>query len=477
MADATMGSAEWWRDRLVKELVARQAKVKLLEDYYRGEHPLPTPPKRLKPSVMAEARRAYSHLMRLGVTNWVKLVADAPSERLEVIGFRFGKPDTTQDADQAAWRIWQANSLDADSALVHDNALQTGTSFVLIDPFVAEGQAPLITCEHSAQMIVAYQPGSRRRRAAALKLWSDESGMFMATLYLPGLIYKWQTKSLPTSWVERRPTGEEWPLTNPLGAVPVVEFRANPSLKAAPYGGGYGEFESVLSIQDRINKTIFDRLVTAEFQAFRQRWAIGWSPETDEATGLPREDQIFKASQAFLWTFAADPAEVKVGEFGQADFTQFIKATETDVNAMAAISKTPPHYLLGAMVNISGDGIVAAESGLTSKSRKHGRNFGESWEEVMRLALAATGSPHATDLSSQIIWADFERRTWGEQVDAVSKMGADPINVPREALWSMLPGVKPQDMARWTAMNEAEQLLNPPPDPVPANGPQPVPTV
>ena len=159
--------------------------------------------------------------------------------------------------------------------------------------------------------------------------------------------------------------------------MPVVEFAANPSLKAAPFGGGRAEFEPVLSIQDRINKTIFDRLVTAEFQAFRQRWAIGWSPEVDEETGLPREDQVFKASQAFLWTFAAHPDEVKVGEFGQADFTQFIKATEADVNAMAAISKTPPHYLLGAMVNISGDALTARNPGSTAKTKKHARRFGE----------------------------------------------------------------------------------------------------
>lgn len=461
-------TAEWWRDRLLKQLLHRRIRVSQLERYYEGKHPLPSPPKRLQASVLAEARKAYSHLMELGITNWVKLVADAPSERLEVVGFRFGEPSATQKADQGAWRIWQANNLDADSALVHDNAFHTGNSAVLVDPFVTAGDVPRITCEHSSEMIVAYAAGSRRERAAALKVWDDDSGRRFVTLYLPDALWKWQTRSVrpnygeamgETTWEPRQPDGEPWPLPNPLHVVPVVEFRANPSLKPAPFGGGTAEYETVLPIQERINKTVFDRLVTAEFQAFRQRWVVGWTPDIDPKTGVPRADQTFKAAQAFIMAFGGNPDEIKVGEFPQADFTGFIKAVESDVNAMAAISKTPPHYLLGAMVNISGDALTAAESGLAAKTKKHARNFGESWEEVIRLALKAMGDPKADDQQSQILWGDIEHRSWSEQVDAVLKMQA--LGVPQEALWAMLPGVSQQDVARWKAMNEMAGLTAP----------------
>lgn len=473
-----LGSAEAWRDKLRLELQKRRTKVDRLERYYDGCHPLPDPPARLKGQALEEARRAYANLMRLGVTNWVKLVADAPSERLEVVGFRFGDPAVAQSAsgalsaDQRAWRIWQANHLDADSQLVHDNAFQTGQSFVLVDPFVEAGGIPVITAEHSAQVIVAYRPGSRREMVAALKWWQDEEqNLEFETLYLPGEIFKWtllppkRKNSTVRERVQRMGDDDsEWPLPNPLGLVPVVEFPANPKLRAAVYGGGTGEFETVLSIQDRINKTIFDRLVTAEFQAFRQRWAIGWTPEFDEETGAPKNPaEVQAAWQALLMTFEGDPDEVKVGEFGQADFKQFLEAVESDVNAMAAISKTPPHYLLGSMVNISGDALTAAESGMTSKTKKHARNFGECWEKVMRLALAAAGDVElAGDMQSQVVWADIEHRTYGQQVDAISKMGAEPIGVPREALWERLPDTTPQDVIRWRAMKAAEGLLRDP---------------
>lgn len=440
------------RDDLLRKLGDQQRRVERLENYYEGKHPIPSPPRRLNARAFDEARRAFSHLAKLGVTNWVKLVADAPSERLAVMGFRFGED---MSGDQDAWRIWQQNQLDADQALVHDNALQTGSSYVLV--WGDEDGEALITPEHSSQMIVAYVPGSRRRRLAALKSWTDDDGRWLCTLYTPEAIYKWQTRSTTPGlgvalngepgWEPRQVAGEPWPLPNPLPAVPVVEFAANRSLRPSPYGGGMAEYESVIPIQDRINKTVFDRLVTAEHQAFRQRWAIGWDPPRNPETGEVDQGAMQRASQSSLWTFDMDPSEIKLGEFDQADFTGFLEAVEADVNAMAAISKTPPQYLLGAMVNISGDALVAAESGLVSKTQKHQMNFAESWEEVMRLALAVNGDPRANDRSSMIIWRDAEMRNMAQTVDAVLKM--QQLGVPTEALWQMLPGVTPQDINRW----------------------------
>src|SRR4051812_18462851 len=124
-----MGSPDWWRDRLLERLSQRCAEVKRFEDYYEGRHPVPSVPKRLTDAAFAEATAAYKNLASLGITNWVKLVADAPAERLAVSGFRFGDQPAW---DKDAWLIWQRNHLDADSPLVHDNSLQTGTSFVLV---------------------------------------------------------------------------------------------------------------------------------------------------------------------------------------------------------------------------------------------------------------------------------------------------------------------------------------------------------
>lgn len=451
MAETDPGSPIWWRDRLLKQLEDRARSVALFERYYDGDHPLPTPPARMQS--LTEAREAFKNLSGMGVTNYVKLVADAPAERLRVVGFRFGEVENLR-ADPIAWRIWQRNHLDADSGTAQHKALVTGQAAALVwtGPDGAE-----ITIEHPSQAIVGYTPGSHRRRAAGLKCWEEDDGTRRVVLYLPDKVYKWKGRAaedgIDTPLDEwRPPTDDSWPIANPFGKVTLVELRANPDVRPAPFGGGSSEFAKVLAIQDRINKTVFDRLVTAEFQAFRQRWAVGWTPDDP--------NQAIQASVRHLLSF--EDGDVKVGEFGQADFTGFITAVESDVQAMAAITRTPSFYTLGSISNISGDALTALQAGLIAKTESHRDNFSESWEEVLRLALQAEGDPRSADQQSMVLWRDIEHRTWAETADAVLKMST--LGIPKEALWGMLPNVTPQDIDRWRVMAAEEALFAPEPD-------------
>jgi hypothetical protein len=484
------GSPQWWLSTLEKQLDERTRAVNICENYYTGAHPLPQPNPGSMSAAVEAAKLAWKRLAMSAVTNLTPLIANAASERLEVVGFRFG--DAT-DGDKDAWRMWQAAQLDADSDLVHEAALQTGQAFVLVWPDPKLPSKVSITAEYPDQTIVAYVAGSRRQRAAAMKRWLDDDGYLLATVYLPDGLYKFRSvRKQPTDgstsmtgdaafsarWAPREVVGETWPLRNPFGVVPLVEFRANATLKPARFGGGTAEFDAVVPIQDRINKTVFDRLVTAEHQAFRQRYVIGWDFPVDPETQQPNRDAMVQAAASRLWTFENGDGQVQVGELGQADFTGFIKAVESDIQQMAMISRTPPHYLLGQMVNISGDALKASEAALVKKCRRHSRNFGESWEEVMRLALQAIADPRADDQSSMIVWGDVESRTWGETVDAVLKMQA--LNVPEDALWLMLPDVTPQDVQRWKSMRGAQlvravALAPVVAPPTPGGGPGPAP--
>lgn len=444
--DAAPGSPEATLDRLLRALDARKASIENLERYYAGDHPLPTMP---TSNQAMQAETAYRRLLQMGRTNWCRLVADAPGERLQVTGFRSG---LDQSVDAEVWDLWQRNQLDADSALVHSTALVTGQAFALV---WADGNGePTITPEHPSQCIVAYERGTRRVRRAGLKAWIDDAGFVNATLWTPTYVYKYRTTHqsqtfVGNDWVKREVSGEQWPARNLLGVVPLVEFRANPTLTPAPLGGGTGEFEPVLDIQDRVNRTLFTRLLAGEFGAFRQRWVVGMDLDVDPTTG--RVPEPFKAAIDRLWM--VDDPDVKFGEFSATDLRPFIDAVEADVTHLAAITKTPPHYLLGKEINISAEALKAAEAGLVAKTARHRDQFSEAWEEVLRLAVAIRDpqDPRAQDLSSMVLWRDIEQRTWGETVDAVLKMQA--LGVPQEALWEMLPGVTPQDIARWRTMS------------------------
>lgn len=469
------GSPEWWRDRLLDALTAQARRVDRFETYYDGEHPIPKPPKALDSDVYRRACEQYRELARMGLTNFTGMIADVPADRLAVEGFTFDDgPDAEGSRSDRAWDIWQRSHLDADQGMAHATALSTGQAYALVSR-LDDGRAA-VTLEHPAQTIVAYRPGSRRDRVAALKCWRD-AGTEVVVLYLPDGVHRWvrDASSRPVSGYSVNLSGPGgWerdgePFENEQRVIPIVEFRANPRLRPTPFGGGRSEYQTVLPIQDRINKTVFDRLVTAEFQAFRQRYVIGWQPPENPETGQPDPVATYRASVARLQIFNNDDPEalnnIRAGEYAQADFTGFLSSVEADIQQMAAITRTPAYYLLGQMVNISSDALIAAEAGLVAKTLKHADNFGETWEEVMRLALMAEGDTDAADAQVTTLWRDVEQRTWGQTVDAATKMR--DLEVPREALWLMLPGATPQSVRQWRSMRAMEALLTAPPAPAP----------
>ncbi|PAX85588.1 phage portal protein [Streptomyces albidoflavus] len=430
-----MESPEWWLDRLYDQLQARIDYVARMRSYCSGNHPLPTLPDK--------ARSAFQKLLRHARSNYVGLVADATSERIQVDGFRLGGAEV---GDEELWRIWQANSMDADSDMLIGEAVRVGRSFALVAPNPEDPATPLITAEDATQAIVAYRPGSRRVRAAGLKCWLDDwGGLLMATLYLPDAVYKYEAPAPKAGsagkpkWTARQVDGEAWPAPNPLGLVSLVELPNRPDL----LGEAHSEIEDVLDIQDRINKTLIDRLMAQEFSAFRQRWATGYELPEDEQ-GQPVEP--FRSAVDRLWV--AEDSAVKFGEFGATDLTPYLKAAEADVQHMAARTRTPAQYLLGQLSNVNGETLKASESGLVSKVRQRQRPLGEGMEEVARLALRAAGSDR--DLSRiETIWRNPEFRTEGELVDALVKMST--LGVPQEALWERW-GASQTEIAQWSQL-------------------------
>ncbi len=432
------GEPLWWVERLWKELAERRKYADLMRQYYSGDHPLPM--------IQEKAREGFQRLLRQARSNYVGLVVDATSERLQIDGFRLGDAET---GDKELWRIWQANNMDADSDLQLTEAVKTGRAFALVAPNPDDATTPLITAEDVTQAIVAYEPGSRRKRRAGLKTFTDDwTGDIWATLYADGLLYKYKAKAprtgvLSLKWEKREVRKEEWPAPNPLEVVPLVEIPNRPDL----LGEAHSEIEDLLDNQDRINKTLIDRLMAQEFTAFRQKLLIGYEIPTDE-NDQPIEP--FKAAVDRLWI--VEDGDVKVHEFEATDLRPYLDAIEADVQHMAARSRTPAQYLLGKLNNVNGETLKATESGLVAKVRQRQRPLGEGVEEIGRLALQAAGDTR--DLSRlETIWHNPEFRTEGELVDALVKMHG--LGVPLPALWERW-GATQTEIAKWQALRQAD---------------------
>lgn len=431
--------------KLEKQLNAEQRELSIYDDFYTGRHPLAfaTP----------KFRDAFGIAFKEFADNWCSLVVDAVEERINVEGFRLG---TSSEGDKRAWRIWQANQLDAESQLAHTEALINGRSYALVwngdDP-----RSPMITIEHPTEMTLATSSGNRRVRLAAMKRWLDDTGYIFATLYLPDTVYKFRSRNpikgnrissvTPTKWEPRGVPDSEGgdELLNPLGVVPVVPFYNRPRL----LGTGASELAGVIPIQNGVNKLVLDMIVASEFGAAPQRWATGLEVPKDPVTGQPVE--LFKTMLDRMWS--TKNKDVRFGEFNPTDLSNFVRGVELLVQHIASQTRTPPHYFYLSGQFPSGEALKSAEAGLVAKTRRKMRHFGESWEEVMRLAFLVVGDTKRANITnSQTIWGDPESRQEGVHTDAVIKLKA--LNVPDELLWERV-GLTPQEIERIAAMRAA----------------------
>lgn len=446
MQAETPGSPRWWLNALYDRLLVQQERFEVMNAYYCGV------PKR-QPWMPEQAERDLRRLIVLTRSNYMGLVVDAMVERMQVQGFRVSD---NADGDKKTWAIWQANNMDSGSDQLLLEAAIGGSAYALVAPNPDREDRPLIYPEHPSQTIVAYAPGTaRRQRAAALKVWVDEwTGKLFATLYLPDALFKWESqKSVGTvvstatgapTWIAR--VGEEFRQDNPLGVVPIVEVPNNPRLLT----GGVSEIADVVMIQDRVNKTLADRLMAQDYGAFPQKWATGFPAEDED--GNPQRVDVGKDRMV-----TSEIAETRFGQWEAAALDPYSTAKREDVKDIASRTRTPAQYLLGEMSNVNGETLKAAESGLISKVRQRQRTAGEGLEEIARLAREIAGLG-GNDESMETLWKSPEFRTEGELTDSLTKMKT--LGVPEEALWEKW-GASPQEIARWKKQREEQVLIDP----------------
>lgn len=456
---------------LGNELDRRSRWHRVLGGYYEGDAPLPTA------VVKAKITSAYQILMPFASSNWAGLIVDSVQDRLEIAGLRSGD----KAVDDLIWGLWQDNQMDSETKLAHNATLVDGRCFALVWPDEDTGK-PAISLDDESQMIVAYAEGSRRKRECAMRRWVDEKGVPYATLYRPDGIYKFvgpksglEQRSTETgigpltmgapmgaigkggdgtftvdsgTWERREVDNEEWPLANPLGVVPVVEVAVNRRLKPGCFGYARGEFEHTTGHLDRINILTFLGLVVAFWMGFPLRAIIGDRIlKDDEGNDMPP----FRVMGDQVAQF--EKPETKLESFPAADLSNL--SVEEHVKHLAAITKTPAHYLLAEMVNLSADAIRASEAALASKVTNHKASLGEGWEEVMRLVGLTSDREVQLSPRAEVLWADHESRSMAERADAAVKLKEI---LPWQALAERVLGATQNEIGRWEAQRAGDAL-------------------
>jgi len=361
----------------------------------------------------------YNQLVQRSELNLLRLVVDALIDRLQVVGFREDKGDRPHGQ---VWDWWQESALDQRQVLVHRDAASYGDGFVLVTP---GEDSPRITPESPLLLAVEYDPYDPSKVLRAGKQIGRKGW-----LYLPDEIISLQQRD---DWNVRWEVVDVVP--NPSGMCPVVRFANN--LDSA--GRSMSEVAGVLSVQERIHQTVFDRLLLQRSQAWRQRWASGITIDRDE-NGQPINPFELGADRILI----GDNPDVKFGEFSQADITGLLRAIDDDLQAVALISRTPPHYLPSSSIsNISGETLAALEAALESKVRERQQLWGESWEQAMRIGGAMVGVEIGS--SAETVWAREELLSEAQRVDAATKLAS--IGIPMEYILERM-SLTPQEIER-----------------------------
>lgn len=411
------GTPYWWLNRLVNSLLVRQPLLDMREAYVDGNHPLPTGDRRWIQAVKTMQKKAR--------TNYCGLVTTAKVERMRVRGFRFGPMGK---ADDDAKMFWAANDMDYQASVTHQRAAKFGMAYMLVSPPDEGSEFPVITAEDPRQCIVYRDPVRPTRAIAGLRMWADDiTGHVLAVLYLPDAIYGFvgpavvDIQGLSLDSLKARllgmaggPAGFQLTqeVTNELGEVPLVEYVWRPESGIIPEGEAG---EDVRDIQDRINHTILDRLIISRAQAYKQRYATGIKPKSSKGEKKPP----FDPGADVLWI--SNSPDAKFGEFGAADISQILEAVRDDVIDVAAITKTPPHYLMGRMANISGDTLTQAESGFVSGIKQRMFSMGWAHERVIKLCFRYLGDARADEVEAATLWEDPEMHTMTEMADTAAK--------------------------------------------------------
>lgn len=477
MADAAAQEALKQVDRLYRLLLERRPEIEKHNRYYRGEQPLAY--------ASAEWKSYHGDRYRGFSDNWCGVVANAPAERLRNTGFRLPSDDTTGSAlsadERTLWDWWNLNDLDLQSSQGYLASIVAKRSFALV--WGTEEDDPVVTWEDPSQMYLDVDPQDHRTRRYALKVWLED-GLECATLYTPAEVWKFQrTKQAVTvhdgrtagglyvtmapatgygatgGWQPRQPAEDDtWPIDNPMGIVPVVEFPNRPMLGGEPLS----DIAGTIAMQDSINLLWAYLFVAADYASMPARVVMGQEPPKVpilDANGQKvgeKEVAIRDLAQGrLLWLTGQN---TKIGQFEKANLDGFTGVVEVQVGHIGAQTRTPPHYLVAnkGISNLGGDALKAAETGLVKRVEEEQLFLSPAGRELFRLMALAANRKDLAEKARRGVpqWKDAESRSEAQLVDALQKLKA--IGFPFQWLAERY-GLSQTEVVRLVQLKQDEQ--------------------
>jgi hypothetical protein len=386
------------------------------------------------PAVPEGSEPEIKDLARLSIKNVLSLVRDSFTQNLSVVGYR----DALAKENGPAWEAWQRNRMDARQDEVHRPAVTYGAAYVI----VTKGAEGSVWHTKSPRQLLAVYADTQVDLwpQYAFEQWVDQSdakARWRGMLYDDTYCYPLDMGSIPTLSHDQFATSiartaqiaeVEDAYRHGSDNCPVVRFVNERDADDMVVG----EIAPLIRQQQAINAVNFDRLLVSRFGAYPQKVITGWS-------GTPSE--VLTASARRVWAFE-DP-DVQTSSFPPASLDNYNGVLAEMTEAVALSAQISPSQITGRMVNVSAEALAAAEANQQRKLQSKRDSFGESWEQVFRLAAHIEGDTvTSSDESAEVVWRDTEARAFGAIVDGVTKLAA--AGVPIDELVDLIPGVTQQ---------------------------------
>lgn len=380
----------------------KQYRIREFNRYYNGDHPFNFSSEKFTTE--------YARRLRRFRDNLCPTVVKAPADRLEVIGF---SSDRNSDIYKTSWQLWLYSQMPRLSKRIHRDAFRTGDAYAVV--WKDDADKARIYPQEVESCTVFYDMETGDVESGA-KLWRGADNYIYLTLFFEDRIEKYITRNvqasgnIPTTaaaFVPRVISGEPWPLPNEIEICPIFHFGLENSI-----------LNDVIPLNDALNKSIADLLVSSEFNSLRQRWAAGIAFEVNPETGK----QIIPFENATQW-FAGADKDVKFGQFSEGNLKDFAETANFFVDQISSVSGIPKYYFKFEGGSLpSGEALRKAESRFTSIVKDAQLDFGETWSRIMRFAMAIDGLKAPDDAGQfETKWTDADPMSANEKLDVAIK--------------------------------------------------------
>lgn len=403
-----------------------------------------------------EFKRYYSARFSSFSDNWCAPVIAACSERITFKGLQ---PTGNQPVPASVMRAWDASDADRGFAEAVTMMMATGRAYGLVTQKPQGGAR--ISFENPDSCAVSYDAWTGEPLAGLCVRYDDRREY--ASLFTPDAVYRLDRARpgfLGDSDRRLPPDVEGWAFRdgspNPLGAVPLIEFRNACLLDNRPQS----DLAQVEPMQDAVNLVWAYLLNSLDYATLPSRVILGGDSIVepvfdDEGKKVgTRPAQLDKTLNERILQLTG--AGVKIDEWSPSSLDSFIPVIEKAVEHIAAETRTPGHYLL-TKSEVPATGYDASEAGLVSKANERIGFLRHGIREMLRLTALTEGDADGATVvaASKPVFASPLYRSDTQLMDALLK--AKQIGFPTRWLFEQY-GLSPDEVERVMRMAEEEAM-------------------